>query len=67
MPVVSVEARVVYASGARVRRVTTISAALPGRVRIVGLPLAVIAAAVRVGVEAADQLAAESHRGVSGV
>ena len=64
----------VYASGARVRRVTTIPAPLPGRVRIVGLPLAVIddtvrvevggpaiAASVRVGVDApaADQAAAE--------
>ena len=54
----------VYATGARVRRVTTIPAPLPSRVRIVGLPLAVIddtvrafvggpalAIAVRVGVD----------------
>ena len=78
MTVVSVEARVehvtVYASGARVRRVTTIPAPLPARVRIVGLPLAVIddtvrvevggpaiATAVRVGVDApaTDQAASE--------
>lgn len=78
MPVVSVEARVeqvtVYASGARVRRVTTIPAPLPARVRITGLPLAVIddtvrievggpaiATAVRVGVDApaTDQAAVE--------
>lgn len=78
MTAVSVEARVervtVYASGARVRRVTTIPAPLPGRVRIVGLPLAVIddtvrvevggpaiATGVRVGVDApdADSAAAE--------
>lgn len=78
MPVVSVEARVeqvtVYASGARVRRVTTIAAPLPTRVRIVGLPLSVIddtvrievggpalATSVRVGVDApsTEQAAAE--------
>ena len=51
---VSVDARVeqvtVYASGARVRRVVTIPAPLPDRVRIVGLPLAVIDDTVRVEV-----------------
>lgn len=40
----------VYARGARVRRVTTISAPLPTRVRIVGLPLAVIDDTLRVEV-----------------
>ncbi len=54
MPVVTVEARVdhvtVYASGARVRRVTTIPAPLPTRVRIVGLPLSVIDDTVRIEV-----------------
>ena len=78
MMVVSVEAPIervtVYASGARVRRVTTIPAPLPARVRIVGLPVSVIddtvrvevggpavATAVRVGVDAptAEQAAAE--------
>ncbi len=39
-----------YASGARVRRVTTIPARLPDRVRIVGLPLGVIDDTVRVEV-----------------
>lgn len=69
MEVAAGDARVdqitVYASGARVRRVTTIPAPLPARVRIVGLPLSVIddtvrvevggpavATAVRVGVDA---------------
>jgi len=69
MEVAAVDARIeqvtVYAQGARVRRVTTIPAPLPPRVRIVGLPLAVIddtvrievggpavATAVRVGVDA---------------
>jgi hypothetical protein len=55
----------VYSSGARVRRVTTVPAPLPAKVRIVGLPLAVmddtvrvevggpaLAIAVRVGVDA---------------
>ncbi len=79
MTVVSVEARLeqvtIYASGARVRRVTTIPAPLPTRVRIVGLPVAVIddtvrvevggpaiATSVRVGVDApgADLAAAEA-------
>ncbi|MBL9016995.1 MAG: DUF4140 domain-containing protein, partial [Myxococcales bacterium] len=54
MTAVSVEARLervtVYASGARVRRVTTIPAPLPGRVRITGLPLGVIDDTVRVEV-----------------
>ncbi len=54
MPVVSVEARLehvtVYASGARVRRVTTIPAPLPDRVRIVGLPVSVVDDTVRVEV-----------------
>ncbi|MBL0212509.1 MAG: DUF4139 domain-containing protein [Myxococcales bacterium] len=78
MMVVSVEAPIervtVYASGARVRRVTTIPAPLPARVRIVGLPVSVIddtvrvevggpavATGVRVGVDAptAEQAAAE--------
>lgn len=69
MKVAAADARIelvtVYASGARVRRVTTIPAPLPSRVRIVGLPVAVIddtvrielggpavATAVRVGVDA---------------
>ncbi|MBA3461652.1 MAG: DUF4139 domain-containing protein [Deltaproteobacteria bacterium] len=78
MTVVSVEARLehvtVYMTGARVRRVTTIPAPLPSRVRITGLPLSVIddtvrvevggpalATGVRVGLDApgADQAAAE--------
>ena len=54
MEVASGNARIehvtVYASGARVRRVTTIPAPLPSRVRIVGLPLAVIDDTVRVEV-----------------
>lgn len=54
MFVASVDARIeqvtVYASGARVRRVTTIPAPLPSRVRIVGLPLGVIDDTVRVEV-----------------
>lgn len=54
MTAVSVQSRLervtVYASGARVRRVTTIPAPLPGRVRIVGLPLGVIDDTVRVEV-----------------
>ncbi|MEJ7603229.1 MAG: DUF4139 domain-containing protein, partial [Kofleriaceae bacterium] len=40
-----------YASGARVRRVTTVAAPVPTRVRIVGLPLSVIDDTVRVEVE----------------
>ncbi|MFN0247221.1 MAG: DUF4139 domain-containing protein [Kofleriaceae bacterium] len=40
----------VYSSGARVRRVTTIPAPLPPKVRIVGLPLAVMDDTVRVEV-----------------
>ena len=78
MTVVSVEARLehvtVYMTGARVRRVTTIPAPLPSRVRITGLPLSVIDDTVRVEVggpalatgvrvaldaPAADQAAAE--------
>ena len=78
MEVAAVDARIeqvtVYAAGARVRRVTTIPAPLPARVRIVGLPLGVIddtvrievggpavATAVRVGVDApaASEAAAE--------
>ncbi len=54
MFVAAVDARIeqvtVYASGARVRRVTTIPAPLPTRVRIVGLPLGVIDDTVRVEV-----------------
>jgi len=54
MTAVSVEARLervtVYASGARVRRVTTVPAPLPGHVRITGLPVAVIDDTVRVEV-----------------
>jgi len=54
MFVASVDARIeqvtVYASGARVRRVTTVPAPLPSRVRIVGLPLGVIDDTVRVDV-----------------
>ena len=54
MTVVSVEARLeqvtVYASGARVRRVATILAPLPSRVRIVGLPVSVIDDTLRVEV-----------------
>ena len=78
MIVAAVDARIeqvtVYAAGARVRRVTTIPAPLPARVRIVGLPLGVIddtvrievggpavATAVRAGVDApaASEAAAE--------
>src|SRR5689334_13314597 len=54
MAVVSVETRIsrvtVYASGARVRRVTELAAPVPARVRIVGLPIAVIDDTVRVEV-----------------
>ena len=54
MEVAAVDARIeqvtVYARGARVRRVVTIPAPLPARVRIVGLPLAVIDDTVRVEV-----------------
>ena len=54
MEVAAVDARLehvtVYSSGARVRRVTTISAPLPSKVRIVGLPLSVIDDTVRVSV-----------------
>ncbi|MGE0397896.1 MAG: DUF4139 domain-containing protein [Kofleriaceae bacterium] len=52
MEVAEVHARLehvtVYSSGARVRRVTTIPAPLPSRVRIGGLPLSVIDDTVRV-------------------
>jgi len=52
MAVVSVDARLervtVYASGARVRRVAELAAPVPARVRIVGLPVAVIDDTVRV-------------------
>ncbi len=78
MEVAEVHARLehvtVYSSGARVRRVTTIPAPLPSRVRIVGLPLAVIddtvrafvggpavAVAVRVGVDAPSAAAASAE------
>jgi hypothetical protein len=54
MVVVSVETRLehitVYASGARVRRVTELAAPLPARVRIAGLPITVIDDTVRVEV-----------------
>src|SRR5665647_193069 len=54
MEVAAVDARIeqvtVYAAGARVRRVTTIPAPLPSRVRIVGLPLGVIDDTVRIEV-----------------
>lgn len=54
MDVAAVDARIeqvtVYGTGARVRRVTTIPAPLPTRVRIVGLPLGVIDDTVRVEV-----------------
>jgi len=54
MEVPAVDARIeqvtVYATGARVRRVTTIPAPLPRRVRIVGLPLGVIDDTVRIEV-----------------
>ena len=54
MEVVAVDARIehvtVYARGARVRRVMTIPAPLPARVRIVGLPLSVIDDTIRVEV-----------------
>ncbi|MDB4963280.1 MAG: hypothetical protein JWP01_3279 [Myxococcales bacterium] len=54
MEVAAVDARIeqitVYATGARVRRVMTIPAPLPSRVRIVGLPLSVIDDTVRVEV-----------------
>src|SRR5687768_14989138 len=56
MEVASVEAVLaqvtVYASGARVRRVTTVNGSL-SHVRIVGLPVAVIDDTVRVEVEGA--------------
>src|SRR5690349_21142021 len=52
MAVPSVDARLehvtVYGTGARVRRVAMIAAPLPTRVRIIGLPLAVIDDTVRV-------------------
>src|SRR6185436_3704606 len=52
MAVVSVETRLervtVYASGARVRRVTALAAPVPARVRIVGLPITVIDDTVRI-------------------
>lgn len=54
MEVAAVDARIeqvtVYAAGARVRRVTTIPAPLPARVRIIGLPLGVIDDTIRVDV-----------------
>jgi Domain of unknown function (DUF4139)/N-terminal domain of unknown function (DUF4140) len=72
MAVVSVESRLervtVYASGARVRRVTELAAPIPTRVRIAGLPITVIddtvrvevsgpavATSVRAGVDAPDE------------
>ncbi|HWU90811.1 MAG TPA: DUF4140 domain-containing protein, partial [Kofleriaceae bacterium] len=49
---VSLDARLervtVYASGARVRRVAELAAPIPARVRIVGLPVAVVDDTVRV-------------------
>jgi hypothetical protein len=55
MAVATVEARLeritVYASGARVRRVTALAAPVPARVRIVGLPVAVMDDTVRVEVD----------------
>jgi hypothetical protein len=55
MAVASVETRLervtVYASGARVRRITELAAPLPARVRIVGLPIAVIDDTVRVEID----------------
>lgn len=52
---ISVESRIeqvtVYASGARVRRIATVRAPLPARVRFVGLPLGVIDDTVRCEVE----------------
>ncbi|MEO8551677.1 MAG: DUF4140 domain-containing protein, partial [Kofleriaceae bacterium] len=48
MEVVSrIESVVVHARGARVRRVATLTGPIPGRVRLVGLPLAVIDDTVR--------------------
>lgn len=83
MEVAEVHARLehvtVYSSGARVRRVTTIPAPLPSKVRIVGLPLAVtddtvrvfvggpaVAVAARVGVDAPAVGAAEETDEVRG-
>jgi hypothetical protein len=55
MAVASVEMRLsrvtVYASGARVRRVTALVAPIPARVRVVGLPITVIDDTVRVEVD----------------
>ncbi len=55
MAVASVEMRLsrvtVYASGARVRRVTELVAPIPARVRVVGLPITVIDDTVRVEVD----------------
>ncbi|HWO25394.1 MAG TPA: DUF4139 domain-containing protein [Kofleriaceae bacterium] len=78
MAVVSVESRLervtVYASGARVRRVTELAAPVPTRVRIAGLPITVIddtvrvevvgpaiATNVRAGVDAPDEGAAAAE------
>ena len=58
--VISVESRIeqvtVYAAGARVRRVATLRAPLPGLVRFAGLPLAVIDNTVRSEVDGAARV-----------
>jgi hypothetical protein len=78
MAVLSVDARLervtVYASGARVRRVAELAGPIPARVRIAGLPVAVmddtvrvevdgpaVATNVRTGVEAAEEAAAAAE------
>jgi len=67
MAVVTVDARIehvtVYASGARIRRTVTIPAPLPARVRVVGLPLAVIEDTVRVEV-GGPAVATTVHTGI---